>query len=268
MAPNWRPEEIAQACRAYANATDNGIVGSDQDLEKFSADIVEKLKVLSPSDVRPGTYYERGVRIYPYLRDNVFPEIQKFSKAMRLVEASGPSGVTDDQKVNMSVAIFLKKTDRMDYTFKDFDASSWRLYGAWKVLKNLPKFIMNPGAIPSCDQTSAGGLPTSSAGGDSDSPPISEVSFGTRGGGKGRDASKKQEHLKVEREKRKREQFEERKVQIDLLLGCMNDLKGAMHKKMRGSLLKKALAVADREEDKKRIRQELLDLALEQNVVL
>lgn len=168
---------IALACRAYASATNNGIVGSDQDLERFSRDLLEKYKCISPSDVRPSTYYERGARVYPYLRDNIFPEIQKFSKALRLVDASGPSGVTEDQKTNMAVAIFLQKTDRMNYEFKDFDASSWRLFASWKVLKNLPKFLV-------ITQNTSGGIPSSGGGDSIESAPISEVSFGSQGGWK------------------------------------------------------------------------------------
>ena len=140
MAPNWQHHEITIACRAYTNDTNNGIQSCDQDMEKFNNDIVEKMRLLAPSGYLPGTYHERAHRIYKYLRDNVFGEVQKFNKSLRLVEISHPSGVTEEQKVSMAIAIHLKLTKKMDYEFKDFEKSKWRLYGAWDVLRHLPKF--------------------------------------------------------------------------------------------------------------------------------
>ena len=140
MPPNWKPHEIAIACKAYASATQNGIHGADQDLENFNADIIEKIRLLAPAGYLPDTYHERGRRIYPYLRDNVFGEIQKFNKALRIVNSSHPSGVTNKQMVSMAIAIHLKITNKMDYKNKDYDKEKWRLYGSWVILKDLPKF--------------------------------------------------------------------------------------------------------------------------------
>ena len=91
------------------------IRGADQRIEDFNQSISDTMKQLSPSPCEEGTYYHRGDRIFPYLRDNVFPDVQKFNKARRIIEASCPSGVTDDQKVNMAVAIHLQKTKVMEY---------------------------------------------------------------------------------------------------------------------------------------------------------
>ena len=110
MAPNWQPHKIAIACKAYASATNNGIQGCDQDIEKFNNDIVEKICLLAPSGYCPGTYHERGDRIYKYLCNNVFGELQKFNKSIQMVETSHPSGVSEEQKVSMAIAIHLKLT--------------------------------------------------------------------------------------------------------------------------------------------------------------
>ena len=40
----------------------------------------------------------------------------------------------------MAVAIHRGLTKSVEYKYKALDASSWRFYGAWKVLKTLPKF--------------------------------------------------------------------------------------------------------------------------------
>ena len=58
MAPNWKPAEVATACKAYASATDNGEVGADQDVEKFNKDIIEKLEKLAPANCEKGVAEE------------------------------------------------------------------------------------------------------------------------------------------------------------------------------------------------------------------
>ena len=94
MPKRWKPEEIALACQAYIGATDNPIDGTDQYFHTFSLDLVSRFKLLSPSGCEPDTYYKRGSRVYPYLRDNVFLEVQKFQKATKIVLISNPTGVT------------------------------------------------------------------------------------------------------------------------------------------------------------------------------
>ena len=121
MAPNWKADEIALACQAYASATNNGIQGADQDIEAFCDDIVKKLEQLvpRPESIQDNTYHKRGHRVYFYLRDNVFKEINKFNKALRIVDSSHPTGVNLSQKLSMAVAIHLGFTKKMDYYFKD-----------------------------------------------------------------------------------------------------------------------------------------------------
>ena len=94
MPKRWKAEEITLACQAYIGTTDNHIVGTDQYFHTFSVDLVDRFKVLSPSNCEPDTYYKHGSRVYPYLRDNVFPEVQKFHKSLRIVLVSNPTGVT------------------------------------------------------------------------------------------------------------------------------------------------------------------------------
>jgi hypothetical protein len=43
--------------------------------------------------------------------------------------------------LNLAYAIFDGKTDRMEYKFRTYDATTnWDLYGSWMILKDLPKF--------------------------------------------------------------------------------------------------------------------------------
>ena len=84
MTKRWKLDDIALACKAYISATNNPINGTYQDFHTFSLDLVDRFKHISPSDYVDGTYSKRGDRVYPYLRDNVFPDVQKFHKALYL----------------------------------------------------------------------------------------------------------------------------------------------------------------------------------------
>ena len=60
MGKHLRQEEIALTCKAYADLTRNSIQGTYQRLTKFSADILEKYKAMSPTNCDNSRYYLRG----------------------------------------------------------------------------------------------------------------------------------------------------------------------------------------------------------------
>ena len=72
--------EVAACAKAYVNATNNPIRGTDQTQAEFIADILRKLKHFAPSnlDARAGTYHNRGTVVWSHLRDSVFGDMQKF----------------------------------------------------------------------------------------------------------------------------------------------------------------------------------------------
>ena len=142
------------ACKAYAVATENSVSGCDMRAEDFNHTLLQTFKTLAPIPTPEGTYHLREHCAYPYLRDSVFCILQKFHKSIRRVEASCPSGVTEQQKINMAVAIHVGKTNKMDYDFKDFEASSWRLYFASKNLQCLPKFSIVAKKLAPSDEVS------------------------------------------------------------------------------------------------------------------
>ena len=113
MGKQWKSAEIALACRAYVSSTLNPIRGADQDFVTFNSDILAKLEAISPADCQDGTYHKIGIRVYSYLRDNIFPDIQKFNKALRIVYSSNPTEVTEEEKVFMVIAIHCKETKQM-----------------------------------------------------------------------------------------------------------------------------------------------------------
>jgi len=73
----------------------------------------------APPSIAPGMVHLRGSQVYPYLRNNVFRSFQKFNKALRHIYACKPTGVKEQQKMNMAVAIFKGEVNKMDYEHKD-----------------------------------------------------------------------------------------------------------------------------------------------------
>ena len=72
-----------------------------------------------------------SAQVYTYLRDNIFPDIQKFHKAIRVVSISYPTGVTDKEKVDMAVAVHFKETNKMEYKYRSYDPNKWKFYQSY-----------------------------------------------------------------------------------------------------------------------------------------
>jgi hypothetical protein len=140
--PVWKPKEREGAATAWFRATNNGICGADQKLEDFQEQILDVFKLLAPQDAKPGTYTDRsGKAVYVFLRDQVFPDINKFNDSLRLIQRSQPTGCNDDNKISMAIALHtINQVKRLDYSYKDYDHNKWPNYLAWKVLRQAPKF--------------------------------------------------------------------------------------------------------------------------------
>ena len=143
MPKQWKAEEIVVTCEAYIGATDNPIDSTDQEFHTFTVDLIDRFTVLSSPTCEPDTYYKRGFRAYPYLRDNVFPGVQKFQKGLRVVLVSNPTGVAEQEEEHMAVVIHCKETKKMDYRYRTYDPNEWKLYQAYLHLKKLPKFNLS-----------------------------------------------------------------------------------------------------------------------------
>jgi hypothetical protein len=105
-------------------------------------------QALSPKDGQ-GQFGDRPPKaVYVFLRDNIFPDVNKFNEALCLIQASHPTGVNEDNILSMAIALHLGETKRMDYNFKSFDHSKWPNYTAWKILRSAPKFQPPTGTLP------------------------------------------------------------------------------------------------------------------------
>jgi small ubiquitin-related modifier len=140
----WGSAETAAAARAYVDATNNPLRDAEQKQKVFVADLLSKLEGLAPAGLDPkfGLYHHRGAAAWTFLRDSAFKDIKKFiNGALLTVYLSNPSGVTEQQKINVAVAIHMKKTKVVDHEYKDYDATKeWRNYLAWIQLRDLPTF--------------------------------------------------------------------------------------------------------------------------------
>jgi hypothetical protein len=140
-APKWLPQEREVAALAWIRATNDGIEGADQRGSIFQEKVHSLFKVLTPANAPPDRYGDRAAKtVYIFLRDHIFPDVNKFNESLRLVQSSHPTGVTDDNIISMAVAVHLKETDRMNYQYKNYDPTKWPNFLAWKLLRNVPKF--------------------------------------------------------------------------------------------------------------------------------
>lgn len=265
---HWQGGEVAIACRAYVAATGDPVKGADQTVETFNNAILKRIEELAPNQIDAGTYHQRGDRVFPYLRDNVFPDVQKFNKARRLVELSCPSGVTEQQKVNMAVAIHLKESTMMDYKYKDFDPYLWRFYSAWLQLRKLPKFAFgsdNASVVPReiCENN------REMIEIDDESPTDSSTSAihkKQRGGGRGRTAAKRQkfaQKMKEEENEMKKTFFKERQQNFVNLVDSVELIRQTITQKNQMSILSKALAVTTDPELQKELQEKMIKVTRE-----
>jgi hypothetical protein len=66
--------------------------------------------------------------------------VNKFNEALRLVQASHPTGVNDDNILSMAIALHLGETKWMDDQFQSYNHTKWANFAAWKILSVAPKF--------------------------------------------------------------------------------------------------------------------------------
>ena len=163
------------------------------------------MKEFLPADVADGTYYCHS-KIYKYPRDNVFNRFQKFLKVLCHVYACNLTGVTEEEKVNMAVALFNGETQKMDYAFKNYDSKrNWKLFRGWLAVKHLPKFLLSSDRALTISNSS-----TMEDNGALSGNKFVVTRLPSRGAKRGRDKSKEIE--KDETQIRKRQQARDAKI--------------------------------------------------------
>jgi len=173
-------------------------------------------------------------KVWNYIRDTLLKDVQRFYRTLNAVLNMGLSGLTHEEKVNIAVAMFLKKMKDGDthYQHRNFDANKWRLYKAHLVLKMTGKLAEPTAARKPSEEVADEDTPPLDTDGDegfiTDSTAIKPT---TKGKNKiivkGRDAAKRAElredHMKkrttalkafADTEKKKLKVMEDVKVQV------------------------------------------------------
>jgi hypothetical protein len=155
----WTAHERECAALAWLTTMNNFAHQADWSKpsgKAFQSQLHSILKTIAPVGAQFDRYAGRKDKsIYVFLRDQILPDVRKFvHKSLPLVLNSNPVNVTEDQVISMTIAIHLKKTDRMDYTFKNYDHNHWQNYRAWKVLRQDPSF--RPASVPELPDQNSG----------------------------------------------------------------------------------------------------------------
>ena len=152
----WLAPENRDLAIAWIHVSEDAgnptLKGTNQDSREFWASVIERLKEMAPTqEDTEGMYGDRNISaIQNHWSENIARQAKKFNKALARVYAANPTGVTEEQKVNMAVAIHLGKIDAMSYRFKDFEANTWKFFLAWQILKSHPAFL--PPRMPTEDE--------------------------------------------------------------------------------------------------------------------
>jgi hypothetical protein len=150
----WTSEECELVSTAWINVSEdkdcNDVKGTNQTGDTFWKRVRETLenavskavteKKLLPEDV-VGKYHHRELNaIKTCWTEKISRDVKKFNRSLLKVYAAHLTGVTEQQKKNIAVAITMGKTDAAHYRFKDYEPNNWMYYRSWNVLKAHPIF--------------------------------------------------------------------------------------------------------------------------------
>ena len=61
---------------------------------------------------------------------------------MIVVSISNPAVVTDEENINMAVAIHCKETNKMEYKYKSYDPNGWKFYSPVCICRNFQNLLV------------------------------------------------------------------------------------------------------------------------------
>lgn len=150
----YSPHENQMVAKAFAWATNDDIKGADQKFTDFMGRVLTYLKTHKPVNAQEGMYDERGVEALTRYVAEMKKDVQKFMSALRMVLLTQMSGTTDQDHINMAVAIHLKVTNKPEYARRIQDPNAWANFPAFLVLRSLPQFQV-PTISPSASRSIA-----------------------------------------------------------------------------------------------------------------
>jgi hypothetical protein len=146
----WLSEEYKTLAIAFIQTSEElevkALKGTGQTGEQFWKKVMVRLEELAPrGDDAVGRYHNRGLLpVWNQWKDNINRNVKGFNKCLLTIYKSNPTGVTEDEKINMAIAIHVGKVDVMNYRMAQFEPNDWKLYQAWLVLKDHPAFLPPP----------------------------------------------------------------------------------------------------------------------------
>ena len=152
----WSVEERVHLTEAWVDASEDAgeveVKGTYQDSDVFWQRVYDKFIAKASPRAAKGSYKDRQVSaITNQWKDKIAREVKKFNKSLVKVYSSKPTGCTEQNQVNMAVAIHIGKTSTMSYIHKEFEANDWDLYQCWLVLKTHKAFL--PPSVPTEENT-------------------------------------------------------------------------------------------------------------------
>ena len=145
----WSNQERLHLTEAWVDATEDAgeveVKGTYQDSDVFWQRVYDKYTAKAPPNYEKGSYNGRQVTaVKNQWKDKISREVKKFNKALLRVFNARPTGCTEQNKINMAVAIQIGKTSTMSYIHKEFEANDWEYYQCWQVLKPHRAFLPPP----------------------------------------------------------------------------------------------------------------------------
>ena len=143
-APHWIIEERVAVAESWLEASEEGSedVGSDQDKATFRKKIMDNLKAKAPSNsLATGRFHARGEGPVMKQWGEISKNCSAFNKKILQVHASAMSGVTEQQKINVAVAMQNSIIAAASYQQKDYEPNDWVYYHCWLQLKSHRKFL-------------------------------------------------------------------------------------------------------------------------------
>ena len=124
----WSVEERLHLTEAWIDATEDAgeteVKGTYQDSDVFWKRVYDKYVAKAPSNHAKGSYSGRQVSaMQNQWKDKLARDVKKFNKSLLRVISAKPTGCTEQNQINMAVAIHLGKTSTMSYVHKEFEAN-------------------------------------------------------------------------------------------------------------------------------------------------
>jgi len=142
----WTPKENTTVAKAFIAASEerSADCGTGQDTQTLWNKVMEEIAKRAPvvlSEVQFRYHNRKQSAVQKHFNKNIKADVLKFNDALRIVYMSHPTGSSQQQKVNMAIAIHLGKTSRREYGFRDFNPLNWNNHEAWLMLRSHPKFL-------------------------------------------------------------------------------------------------------------------------------